>query len=165
MNGILDVHYEADRAITALVRFDRFTDEEPIDILVTTTQINSGYVPGEFYKRELPCLVHAVQASNYFFDTLVIDGYVCLAAPRKGLGHHLFDALDQKTAIIGIAKNPMKLAIHHTPVLRGSSGKPLFISALGMELNEASERVKSMHGPFRLPTLVKLADQAAKGIV
>lgn len=163
MKAILDVHYKTGIAITALVQFTDFLDEKPLDIVVTRMKIPSNYVPGEFFKRELPCLIHAIKESGGQYDTIIIDGYVHMQASRKGLGQHLFEALGQQIPITGIAKNPMKLATDFLPVRRGDSDKPLFVSTISLDLSEMAELVKKMHGPFRIPTLVKLADQAARG--
>ena len=45
---------------------------------------------------------------------------------------------------------------------RGESKKPLFITALGMDLKTAFENVKSMHGNFRMPTLLQMLDTLTK---
>jgi hypothetical protein len=35
---------------------------------------------------------------------------------------------------------------------------PIFVSTAGMDLNLAAEKIKSMHGKFRIPRLLKLVD-------
>ena len=49
------------------------------------------------------------------------------------------------------------------PVLRGDSSRPLFVTAAGMNPHGAAELVRGMHGPHRVPTLLKRADQLARG--
>jgi deoxyribonuclease V len=41
----------------------------------------------------------------------------------------------------------------------------LFITAAGVSLERAADYIKAMHGPFRLPTLLKRVDQLCRGIV
>jgi len=48
-------------------------------------------------------------------------------------------------------------------VLRGDSSRPLFVTAAGMNADGAAELVRGMHGLHRLPTLLKRADQLARG--
>ncbi|MCP5051190.1 MAG: hypothetical protein GY940_28755 [bacterium] len=77
---------------------------------------------------------------------------------------HLFKSLETPVPVIGVAKNPFKTAVFGTPVLRGQSQKPLIVTAVGMPEQEACERVKSMHGDFRIPTLLKLVDTESRRI-
>ena len=42
---------------------------------------------------------------------------------------------------------------------RRGSRKPLYVSAAGCGLQDAADRVLRMHGPHRIPTLVRRADQ------
>jgi deoxyribonuclease V len=38
----------------------------------------------------------------------------------------------------------------------------LFVSAVGIGVDEAAKAVRAMHGPHRMPTLLKLVDRAAR---
>jgi deoxyribonuclease V len=49
-------------------------------------------------------------------------------------------------------------------VVRGGA-RPLHVTALGLDAADAAARVAAMHGPYRLPTLLKRADQLARGLV
>jgi hypothetical protein len=64
------------------------------------------YVPGEFYRRELPCILRVLETISESIDVIVVDGYVWLEGTRPGLGAHLFDTLGTKVAIICVAKDP-----------------------------------------------------------
>jgi len=44
------------------------------------------------------------------------------------------------------------------PVLRGESQNPLWVTAIGIEVGFAAERVKEMAGEFRVPGLLKMVD-------
>jgi deoxyribonuclease V len=113
--------------------------------------------------RELTCLLAVLQKTSRTFETLVIDGYVHLKPENgKGLGMHLYESLACVPRVVGIAKNPLKIADRFLPVLRGKSKKPLYVSAQGCPLNLAQGWVQEMHGPYRLPTLLRLTDRAAR---
>jgi deoxyribonuclease V len=43
-------------------------------------------------------------------------------------------------------------------IVRGKSKQPLYISAVGLSISQAAEHVHSMHGPYRIPTLLKRVD-------
>ena len=64
-------------------------------------------------------------------------------------------------AVIGVAKAAFERG-NAMPVLRGDSGRPLFVTAAGMNGHEAAELIRGMHGPHRVPTLLKRADQLAR---
>ena len=56
----------------------------------------AAYVPGQFYRRELPCLLAVFGLVRQPLEIILIDGYVWLDAQgMPGLGGHLFDALGQ----------------------------------------------------------------------
>lgn len=97
-------------------------------------------------------------------EAIVIDGFVNLDDSGKlGLGGHLYEALNKAIPIIGVAKNDFIDLIHGKRlVYRGTSAKPLYITAAGMELNVAADFIKSMHGDFRIPTLLKQLDVLTK---
>ena len=65
--------------------------------------------------------------------------------------------------VIGVAKSPLRIADRFVPVLRGRSRKPLYVSAVGCSLERTARAVASMHGPHRIPTLLKTADRLARG--
>jgi hypothetical protein len=47
-------------------------------------------------------------------------------------------------------------------VLRGKSKKPLYVTAMGMLLERAADRVRTMHGEFRMPHLLSELDRLTK---
>ncbi|MDI3314894.1 MAG: hypothetical protein QJR12_11665 [Mycobacterium sp.] len=49
-------------------------------------------------------------------------------------------------------------------VHRGASSRPLFVTAAGTSVLEAAEIVGGMHDRYRLPTLLRRADQLARGL-
>lgn len=53
-------------------------------------------------------------------------------------------------------------ATHAIAVLRGTSARPLFVTAAGMPRAEAAELVRHMAGRFRVPDVLRRADQLAR---
>jgi deoxyribonuclease V len=123
----------------------------------------ADYESGQFYKRELPCVLAVLERVEFGIHAVVIDGYVVLDEHgTPGLGGHLWEALGHRVPIIGVAKNPF----HDNPaaiaVLRGDSSRPLYVTALGTELETAAADVQRMHGRFRLPTMLKRVDRLCR---
>ncbi len=165
MKAALDVHYESDRSIAACVVFDKWPDSEPTELIRVVMPSALQYHAGRFYERELPCLLSVLQRAGRKFETIIIDGYVHLEPDvGKGIGAHLFESLSYSPAVIGVAKNPLKVADRFVPIYRGKSKKPLFVSAIGCSVDQAAQSILSMHGPYRIPTLLKLADRHARAI-
>ena len=156
-----DVHYLADhRASAAAVLFSDYRDAEPLAVYTQFVPGAAGYLPGEFYKRELPCLLALLEGMDNAPDEMVIDGYVTLGN-RPGLGRHLFTCFDGKIPVIGVAKSKFR-GSSAAEVFRGRSLRPLYITAAGVEQEKACERIRSMHGDHRLPTLLKRVDLLAR---
>jgi len=161
----LDVDYRPDgSACAALVGFADWTDPAPSLVHTATLSAVEPYTPGAFYKRELPCLRAVLAGIGALPAVLLVDGYVWLRSPDDpGLGAHLWHALDEGCAVVGVAKTRFASAGCAVPVLRGSSAQPLWVTAAGMALDEAAARVGAMHGPHRLPTLLRAVDALARG--
>jgi deoxyribonuclease V len=119
-----------------------------------------AYRPGEFYRRELPPL-RAVLADLGGLGLLVVDGYADLdPAGRPGLGAHAH--AEFSIPVIGAAKSRFHTATHAVPVVRGSSVRPLFVTAAGMPAADAADLVRHMAGPYRLPDALRRADTLAR---
>lgn len=157
----LDVHYTDPSAVAACVLFTAWTDAAPASEHVARIAAVEPYQPGEFRKRELPCLLEALRAAAVTPDAVVIDGYAWLAPGRPGLGAHLFEALGSRIPVIGVAKTSFQGATA-VEVLRGTSAKPLYVTAAGIDAAEAAAHIASMHGPHRIPTLLAAADRLAR---
>ena len=93
---------------------------------------------------------------------IVIDGYVWLDDDRPGLGARLFESLDAKTPVIGVAKTRFLSSKAAVSICRGESESPLFVTAIGVDVSQAADWIRSMHGPFRIPTLLKRVDHLAR---
>jgi deoxyribonuclease V len=120
------------------------------------------YQPGQFYRRELPCLLSVLATVAEPLEAIVVDGYVWLSDDRPGLGAHLYEALGHREAVIGVAKTRFAGA-EAEPVIRGGSRRPLYVSAAGLERAAAARHIERMHGTYRLPTLLRRVDQLCRG--
>lgn len=164
MIACFDVHYRDDHAQVAAVIFDSWTASEAHRTYTIQTPLAGEYEPGQFYKRELPVLQALLAIIEEPLSYIVVDSYVYLATNRPGLGAYLYDALEQKVPVIGVAKTHFRAAEEiERSILRGESIKPLFITSIGCPLDWAAERIQEMSGAYRLPDLIKLADQLSKG--
>ncbi|EEF60829.1 endonuclease V [Pedosphaera parvula] len=162
MIACLDVHYEGATAFAAGIVFQEWVDAFPYEEEVIEVSNIQPYQPGQFYLRELPCLLAVLKALPAV-QTVIIDGYVWLDNKGKpGLGAHLHQALNEKIPVIGVAKTPFQGADGSCELLRGKSKRPLYITAAGMDPGVATQYIRSMHGQFRIPTLLKRVDQLAR---
>jgi deoxyribonuclease V len=115
------------------------------------------YQPGEFYLRELPPL-RAVLEDLSGLGLLVVDGYADLdPAGRPGLG-----ARARRVRHPGDRGGQVRTATHAVPVVRGSLGRPLFITAAGMPAADAADLVRRMADRYRLPDALRRADTLAR---
>ncbi len=165
MFGCIDVHYAEKSATCALVLFDYWQAATAIQTFISKTGDVEQYQPGEFYKRELPSLITAIQMVEQLPDSILIDGNVWISNdienPKPGLGARLYEALQRRSVIIGIAKTRFATGVG-IEVFRGQSKNPLYVTAVGLNVNRAAQHVQEMHGKYRIPTIVRLADQLAR---
>lgn len=158
----LDVHYADDRAAAACVVIADWPEADPTHEIVEWIGHVEPYQPGSFFRRELPCLLAVLGTLSSPPSTIVIDGYAWLdGSDRPGLGAHLFDALDPPVPVIGVAKTRFHGA-EPVEILRGSSRSPLYVTAAGADPRLAAEAVWRMHGPHRIPTVLKLVDRLCR---
>ena len=162
MLAAVDAQYGDRDARVASVTFAAWADGAPASerAIVVEGAALAPYQPGEFWRRELPCL-RAVLAGLAALDVVIVDGYVWLGVDRPGLGARLYDELGGTVKVVGVAKTPFRDA-PAVPVIRGESKRPLFVTAAGIDADEAAARVASMHGDFRLPTLLRRVDQLSR---
>jgi deoxyribonuclease V len=161
MIACVDVDYRDDSAQAACVLLSSWADADAAGEHVETITSVKPYQPGQFYLRELPCLRAVLAKVPDTVDVVVIDGYVWLGEARPGLGARLYEALDRVVPVVGVAKTRFAGA-GGIPVLRGDSRKPLIVTAAGMAPEMAARHVEAMHGPFRIPTLLRRVDQLCR---
>ncbi len=160
----IDVGYTNSSALAACVTINDWADGTPLETHAIEIPTVEEYVPGEFYKRELPCIQRVLTELSNKPDVIVVDGFVWLDAQgKKGLGAKLFDELGGTTPIVGVAKTAFATATNAVKVYRGTSSRPLFVTSVGMDVREAANALKRMHGNNRLPTILTLVDRLSKG--
>ncbi|MDX1999176.1 MAG: endonuclease V [Thermoanaerobaculia bacterium] len=166
MIGFVDVGYDETngRARAGLVIARGWTEAVPVREVVVIVEGLAPYQPGEFYRRELPPLLAVLGSLPELPQVVVVDGFVWLDGDGKaGLGAHLHRALEGKAAVVGVAKTWFQGAGAACEVYRGNSKRPLFVSAVGLELDQAADAVQAMAGSHRVPSLIRWADQLSRG--
>lgn len=142
--------------------FDRWDAPKALQEVTTVVHGIAPYQPGQFYKRELPCLLALLNETDHPITAVIVDGHTWLQAGKPGLGHHLWEALDQRIPVIGVAKRSFVDGCAQQ-VLRGRSKNPLWVTAVGCSVSEAVDGVRMMNGPNRIPTLFKRVDAMSRG--
>jgi deoxyribonuclease V len=161
----VDVQYTKNEAIAAGILFEHWQDERAQKEYLSRIEGVAGYEPGKFFKRELPPILKLIEEHHLQPDCILVDGFVFLDGfAAAGLGKHLYDALGGRVAVIGVAKKHYKDLDAGYEVRRGRSRRPLYVTAVGIEVEEAKGHILSMHGSNRLPTLIKRADQLCRGV-
>lgn len=118
------------------------------------------YRSGQFYLRELPPLRAALDGLTGM-TLLVVDGFADLDPDgRPGLGTHAH--AEFAVPVIGVAKSAFRTATHAIPVLRGTSARPLYVTAAGMPRSDAADLVRRMAGRHRIPDALRRADTLAR---
>jgi deoxyinosine 3'endonuclease (endonuclease V) len=161
----LDVAYFPTHGHAVALAFPAWAAAEAAAVYQTALSPVAEYEPGAFYKRELPCLLAVLaQVPLAEVSCLIVDGYVSLGPEnRPGLGQHLHAALGGRIPVVGVAKTRFAgVAPQVAPVLRGESRNPLYVSSVGLPVADAARHVAAMHGPYRLPTLLKQLDDLTK---
>jgi len=163
MFGCTDTYYYPNWSRTALVLFDTWKDSlSARELAIENYGETSTYVPGEFFRRELPGILSAIKPVQELLTAVIVDGYVWLDdCGRKGLGAILYEALDRRIKIIGVAKTKFAGG-GGIEVFRGKSARPLIVTAAGLCVEDAAKYVQSMAGAHRVPTLIRRADHVSR---
>ena len=164
MKAALDAFYDGGHASAGCVVFESWSDSEAVTTHRVLVPGVRPYRPGRFFERELSPLLAVLEESGGQFSHIIVDGYVHLKDGRMGLGAQLHQALSYPAVVIGVAKNPLAVADRFAAITRGRSAKPLFVSVVGWGLSDAAKAVAGMHGPHRIPTLLRFADRLARGV-
>ncbi|MNK60103.1 Endonuclease V [compost metagenome] len=160
-----DTYYFDQKAKTICLEFAEWNEDKNFKVHSEIIDNVEEYIPGEFYKRELPCILSLLkQIDLSTIDVIVVDGFVYLNDENKyGLGGYLYDKLNKEIPIIGVAKtNFASIEKNKKALFRGDSKKPLYVTSIGIDLDEAYKKIESMHGEFRMPTLLKELDRLTK---
>jgi len=164
MIACFDVDYKENKAQAACLVVDTWQAAAPVKAYSCIVEPIANYESGQFYKRELPCILKLYELVDLPISCMVVDSYVWLNSLYKpGLGAYLYEHFQQQIPVVGIAKNAFKETnLLAKPMLRGSSKKPLYITSAGIDLKEAAECVQKMHGTHRIPSILKAVDHLAR---
>lgn len=162
----VDVDYRASESVAAAVAFETWSAATAVHEEVVRSAAAPPYRAGELWVRELPPLLAVLERladaiAPRRITIVVVDAYVWLPPEgRAGLGARLHEALG--VAVVGVAKTELKDDAISIPVLRGKSRRPLRVGAVGLPADEAAAAIAAMHGPDRIPTLLRRADRLAR---
>ncbi|WP_244428690.1 endonuclease V [Flavobacterium sp. B17] len=140
-----DTYYFENYANTVCIAFEDWNSDKETEIYTAKTAIISDYESGAFYKRELPCISNLLKNIELKQgDFIIVDGYVTLDNDGKiGLGGHLFEALNHKFPVIGIAKNGFNSQDEiRREVYRGNSSHLYFLRQEGLMLMQLKQKWK-----------------------
>jgi len=150
-------------AIVAAIRFEGIKVHKILSEHVTQVNGVAPYQSGQFYKRELPCILALLEQINQPYDCIIIDGYVYLdGLEQAGLGKYLYDNLADKKPVLGIAKQGFKGVTESHTVFRVSSKHPLYVTSIGIDVTKAKALVSQLSGNHRLPDIVKQVDRLSR---
>jgi len=165
MIACTDVHYGRSHAIAACLLIRNWPYDRPYLEVTEVVEQPAPYEPGGFYRRELPGLLSVLARLVEKPRVIVIDGYVWLGdESHPGLGAYLYEALGRTAGVIGVAKTLSREGPAVRVIKRGTSLRPLFVTAAGIDLDEAARCVVELHGEFRIPTLLKRVDRLCRGL-
>lgn len=170
----LDSYYKDNVCNTSLVVF-KLEDDKIIYSDTIYTKVTAEYVPGKFYKRELPgikkILKKLIKEHPDLWDSvhaIIVDGYIKLKNGDKewnGLGGHLWNYLikiGQHKIVYGVAKTNFGDCNQiSSKVFRGKSQKPLYVQTTAAPI-VAPWQVFKMHGKYRIPTVLKEVDKLSR---
>ncbi len=163
MIACIDVGYDEDSAKAACVCIENWRDKVSHSETVVCIKNIEDYQPGNFYLRELPCVMAVLQRLTVSLSCIVIDGYVWLDSNNQpGLGARLYEALSGRVPVIGVAKSAFRGSEHAVPLCRGKSKRPLFITSVGIANAQAVINIASMHGANRIPTILARVDSLSR---
>lgn len=163
----VDVDYRTDGgAVAAGMLLENWSSDVAERTVIRRIAHVLPYRPGFFFERELPCILDLLSDMEATLETIIVDGYVWLGVDRRaGLGARLFKALDHAVPVVGVAKTRFNDTPPRTEIFRGGSSRPLFVTAVGMDEDIARTQVRSMHGRFRVPTMLSAVDRACRDAV
>lgn len=161
MIACVDVDYRPHGAVAACVLFRAWGDADSAEEYVQSIAQVEPYQPGQFFRRELPCLLSVLTTVAEPLEAIVVDGYVWLGEEKPGLGAHLYESLGRRVPVVGVAKTRF-IGAAAGSVQRGGSRRPLYVSAAGLDPMTAARYIQSMHGAYRIPTLLRRVDQLCR---
>jgi deoxyribonuclease V len=157
-----DVYYREDYARASCIVFELKPFEKIISQYNELISPVDSYISGEFYRRELPCILKVYGKVKENIELILIDGFVSLRDGKKGLGGYLYEALDANIPVIGIAKTFYEGCNYYIEVYRGESERPLYINSIGIKLDTAATLIKNLEDKHRIPNILKMVDKQSR---
>lgn len=158
-----DVYYYKNYARACCIVFNK-EEEKVISEYIEVIEGIKDYISGEFYKRELPCILKVLEKVKEDIDIIITDSFVWVEKYKNGLGAYLYESIKFKIPIIGVAKSYLKGSTAYLEVYRGKSTKPLYVSAVGIDLKYSAKLIKNLKGEFRIPDILKKVDKLSKEV-
>lgn len=158
----VDVDYREaeDKAVIAGVLFQDWSSEECAVINVVIDGVEP-YEPGQFYKRELPCILELLKHVTVKLGCVIVDGYVYLGHDQHdGLGAKLYHEVS--IPVIGVAKTHYDGTPPEAFLTRNNTTKPLYVTAIGGCPIAARSCIEQMAGDFRIPGMLKFVDHCCR---
>ncbi len=163
MKLVVAVHVEGARAVAAAVAFEAWDASEATKTYLSHIAHVEKPERGALDLRELPCVMQLLREHQLTPELIVIEGFVHLDGDdTPGLGRHLFQALGEQVAVVGVSKKRLPGLSAQYEVEREEESPPLVVTSAGIDIGAAKVRLRSMHGRKRVPTLMKLAARLAK---
>lgn len=171
----LDTFYNetTGKAFTVGMVFD-LSSPDPLEVITSESNTESAYIPGEFYKRELPPILNLLESYGWeklveTVDLIIVDGFYDLWDNKPGLGHRLHDWLIQEKGIdleiMGVAKSkPKDGETFATKVIRGQhhTTNPLWTNGSNPS-RDYGKLLYDLPGEYRLPDILTKLDRKTKG--
>lgn len=157
-----DAYYRGNKGKVCCIVFENEPRENILSSYCEVVTPINEYISGEFYKRELPCILGLYENIKEDIGLIIIDGYVLLGKNKKGLGYYLYETLNGKVPIIGVAKTYFNTCTDYGEIYRGESKRPLYITSVGINLKYSCALIKNLNGKYRIPDLFKKVDQLTR---
>lgn len=157
-----DVYYRGNKGKVCCIVFENEPRENIISSYCKIVTPVDEYISGEFYKRELPCILGLYENIKENIDLIIVDGYVLLSKNKKGLGYYLYEALNGEIPVIGVAKTYFNTCVDYGEIYRGESKRPLYITSVGINLKYSCDLVQNLKGKYRIPDILKKVDQLTR---
>ncbi|MBT0771288.1 endonuclease V [Kineosporia sp. J2-2] len=150
-------------ARAALVLGDSPTFSRLTGARVSMVDDVAPYEPGLFYRRELPPVRAVLSELDRLPDLLVVDGFVDLdPSGTPGMGRYVHDEFG--ITVVGVAKTAFRTATHALEVRRGTSTRPLLVTAAGLAPEAAASLVRQLAGRHRIPHALRAVDRLSRGL-
>lgn len=157
----VDVYYYKDYARACCIVFT-LNEEKIISKYVELVKGIEDYVSGQFYKRELPCILKVLEKVKENIDMIITDSFVAVDEHTNGLGAYLYESLNYEIPVIGVAKSFLKGNGDYIEVHRGKSINPLYVSSIGIDLDYAGGIILNLKGDYRIPDILKQVDKMSR---